>query len=41
MGLGIFLTWRWVGSRPETYDPGAAELVYEDGGTTYHLLLSF
>ena len=41
VGLGIFLTWRWVGSRPETYDPGAAELVYEDGGTTYHLLLSF
>ena len=41
VGLGIFLTWRWAGSRPETYDPGAAELVYEDGGTTYHLLLSF
>ena len=39
VGLGIFLTWRWVGSRPETYDPGAAELVYEDGGTTYLSLI--
>ena len=39
--LGVLLLRRWADNRPQTYEPGAAELLYEDGGVTYHLLLSF